>query len=43
MAVEWSDSVDEILDGEHAVMLAYATPAGGVVLAPVSNFGTVRQ
>jgi hypothetical protein len=33
------DSVEEILDGDHAVMLAYATPANGVVLTPVSNFG----
>jgi hypothetical protein len=35
----WSDRVDEIFDGDHAVALAYATPANGVVLAPVSNFG----
>jgi len=35
----WPDSVEEILDGDHAVALAYITPAGGVVLAPVSNFG----
>ncbi|MDX6643864.1 MAG: hypothetical protein QOD76_1826 [Solirubrobacteraceae bacterium] len=39
MAIHWSESVDEILDGDHAVMLVYATPAGGAVLAPVSNFG----
>jgi hypothetical protein len=35
----WSARVEEILDGDHAVALAYATPAHGVVLAPVSNFG----
>jgi hypothetical protein len=35
----WSERVEEILDGDHAVALAYATPAEGVVLAPVSNFG----
>lgn len=35
----WTDAVDESLDGEHAVMLAYVTPACGVVLTPVSNFG----
>jgi hypothetical protein len=35
----WPDPVDETLDGDHAVMLAYVTPARGVVLAPVSNFG----
>jgi Pyridoxamine 5'-phosphate oxidase len=39
MAYQWPESIDEILDGDHAVMLAYATPARGVVLAPVSNFG----
>ena len=36
--MSWPDSVDEILDGDHVVMLAYATPANGVVLLPVSNF-----
>jgi hypothetical protein len=39
LATPWSDRVEEILDGDHAVALAYATPAQGVVLAPVSNFG----
>jgi hypothetical protein len=34
----WPDPVDEILRGDHAVALAYVTPAKGVVLAPVSNF-----
>lgn len=38
MTVHWSDAVDEILDGDHVVMLAYATPAQGAVLLPVSNF-----
>jgi hypothetical protein len=35
----WPESIDEILDGDHAVILAYVTLAQGVVLAPVSNFG----
>jgi hypothetical protein len=35
----WSDAVDEILDGDHVVALAYATPAKGVVILPVTNFG----
>jgi hypothetical protein len=35
----WPGEVDQILDGDHAVILAYVTPARGVVLAPVSNFG----
>src|SRR4051794_1194238 len=35
----WSPWRDEICDGEHAVMLASATPAEGVVLTPVTNFG----
>jgi hypothetical protein len=39
VGLSWPDSVVEILDGDHAVAVAYATPAGGVVLAPVSNFG----
>src|SRR3954451_25384942 len=38
MTVHWPDAVDEILDGDHVVMLAYVTPARGVVLLPVSNF-----
>lgn len=38
MATRWPDSVDEILGGDQAVMLAYGTPANGVVLAPVTNF-----
>src|SRR6266480_3182894 len=32
----WPDAVEEILDGDHVVMLAYVTPALGVVLAPVT-------
>src|SRR5439155_3239977 len=39
IAFQWPDSLDEILIGDHAVMLAYVTPARGVVLAPVTNFG----
>jgi hypothetical protein len=38
MTVHWSATVDEILDGDHVVMLAYVTPAKGVVLLPVNNF-----
>jgi hypothetical protein len=39
VAIQWPESVDQILEGDHAVALAYVTPARGVVLAPVSNFG----
>lgn len=39
LTTPWSERVEEILDGDHAVALAYATPARGVLLAPVSNFG----
>ena len=35
----WPSAVDEILDGDQAVALAYCTPASGVVLAPLTNFG----
>jgi hypothetical protein len=38
MTVHWPDEVDQVLDGDHVVMLAYATPAKGAVLLPVSNF-----
>ena len=31
--------MDEILDGDHVVALAYATPANGAVILPLSNFG----
>ena len=41
--VHWPDEVDEILDGDHALMLAYATPAKGVVLLPVSNFAVLDR
>jgi len=34
----WSDEADEILGGDHVVMLVYATPASGAVLLPLNNF-----
>jgi hypothetical protein len=37
--IPWPDTVDEILAGDQAVVLAHATPASGVVLTPVTNFG----
>jgi hypothetical protein len=37
-AVRWPDPVEEILGGDHAVGLAYVTPASGVVITPVTNF-----
>jgi hypothetical protein len=36
----WPEELDEIVGGDHVAMLASATPAQGVVLAPLSNFGT---
>lgn len=38
MSVSWPDSIDEVIAGDHVVMLAYVTPARGVVLLPVTNF-----
>jgi hypothetical protein len=35
----WSDEVDEILGSDQVVALAYCTPANGVVLTPLTNFG----
>jgi hypothetical protein len=43
MTVHWPDDLEEILDGDHALMLAYATPANGVVLLPVSNFALLDR
>src|SRR4051794_38154553 len=37
--LRWPAALDEILDGDHALILAYPTPARGAVLTPVSNFG----
>jgi len=36
---DWSDAADGILGGDQAVVLAHLTPARGVVLTPVTNFG----
>lgn len=35
----WPDPVEDILRGDQAVLLCYPTPASGVVLRPVTNFG----
>jgi hypothetical protein len=39
MSMQWPDPVDEIIGGDHVVMLTYITPAKGVVMLPVTNFG----
>jgi Pyridoxamine 5'-phosphate oxidase len=36
---QWPDHLHEIVEGDHVVMLAYVTPAKGVVLLPLSNMG----
>jgi hypothetical protein len=38
-SISWPDRVDEILAGDQAVVLAHMTPASGVVLTPLTNFG----
>ncbi|MBO2450418.1 pyridoxamine 5'-phosphate oxidase family protein [Actinomadura barringtoniae] len=35
---QWPGTVDEIVGGDQIVMLATVTPAGGTVLAPLTNF-----
>jgi hypothetical protein len=35
----WSDADDAVLGGDLAAVLAYVTPAGGVVLTPVAPIG----
>jgi hypothetical protein len=39
MPTAWPDSAEVVIGGDHVVMLAYVTPASGVVLTPVTNFG----
>jgi hypothetical protein len=39
MSVTWPESIDDVIGGDHVVMLAYVTPSRGVVLLPVTNFG----
>lgn len=38
MMAHWPGHVDEVLGGDHALTLVYATPARGAVLLPVTNF-----
>jgi hypothetical protein len=40
MAIGWTEQLDQIIGGDHVVMLGSVTPAGGVVLVPMSNLGT---
>src|SRR5437867_11228231 len=35
----WPDTVDDIFGGDCVVTLGYVTPASGVVLTPLTNFG----
>ena len=35
----WPDHADEVIGGDQVVALAYATPAKGVVITPMTNFG----
>lgn len=37
--VRWPDTADEILASDQAVVLGHVTPASGVVLTPLTNFG----
>ena len=39
VSLDWPDAADEILAGDQAVAGAYVTPAGGVVLLPLTNTG----
>jgi hypothetical protein len=39
LPVRWPDDVDEVLDADVVVALAYRTPAGGVVVSGVSPIG----
>ncbi len=37
--IGWTGDIETVLAGDHVAMLAYVTPADGVVLTPVTNFG----
>lgn len=37
--ISWPDEIDEIIGGDQAVALAHLTPARGIVLTPLTNFG----
>src|SRR5918912_2891116 len=39
MALQWSDDVDAVLDGDLTAALAYVTPAGGAVVTAVAPIG----
>jgi hypothetical protein len=39
MQMSWPAKVNEVLGGDQVVALAHVTPANGVVLNPVTNFG----
>ena len=36
----WPAPVEDVIAGDHVVALAYATPAHGAVILPLTNFGT---
>jgi hypothetical protein len=38
-SVEWPKTADEVIGGDQVVVLASVTPAKGVVLTPLTNFG----
>lgn len=43
MAIRWPETVDEILAGDQVVALAFPTPESGVVITPMTHFGTRDQ
>ncbi|ORA34221.1 pyridoxamine 5'-phosphate oxidase family protein [Mycobacterium aquaticum] len=42
MVVQWPTAIDKILDGDQVVGVATVTPAGGVVISPMTNFAVHR-
>jgi hypothetical protein len=39
VALEWSDEIDRVIDGDITAALAYVTPAGGAVVTAVAPIG----
>jgi hypothetical protein len=43
MTARWPDTIDQVIGGDQAVVMAHVTPARGVVLTPLTNFGIRDQ
>jgi hypothetical protein len=42
-SISWPETVDEVIGSDQIVALAHLTPANGVVITPLTNFGGLRD